>query len=86
MKRDPVPAAKRSHAHHDLLIEVGTEELPPQTLQRLSRVLATDFAAALRQNEFQYGDIASYATPRRLAVLMHDVADHQPDGLVEGRL
>ena len=69
----------------DLLVEIGTEELPPKALRRISRALASELAAELDTAGFAHGDPTPYATPRRLAVLVPDVPDTQPDRDVERR-
>jgi glycyl-tRNA synthetase beta chain len=63
----------------DLLIEIGTEELPPKALRRLSLAFAdamhTEFnAAGLRAETIQ-----AYAAPRRLALLIKALAVAQAD-------
>ena len=67
----------------DLLIEIGTEELPPKALQRLSDAFSHGIADGLVNAGVDIGDVHSYATPRRLAVLINDVPDAQPDRDVE---
>ncbi len=66
-----------------LLVEIGTEELPPRAIERLSAAFSKGVADALQQAGFEFGDVASYATPRRLAVLIADVPESQPDREVE---
>jgi glycyl-tRNA synthetase beta chain len=73
--------ADRSH----LLFELGTEELPPTALRRLSGALCHEFAEGLRRSGLPFGAIRGYATPRRLAVLVEDLARQQPDREVERR-
>lgn len=68
-----------SQAFSDLLIEIGTEELPPKALSRLSESFSAGVSAQLQNLSIQFGDLESFATPRRLAVLVRDVADRQPD-------
>ncbi len=63
----------------DLLFELGTEELPPLALPRLSAALVGQLAAELTAAEITHGALVPYATPRRLAVLVRDVARHQPE-------
>ncbi len=63
----------------DLLFELGTEELPPLALPRLSAALVAQFAAELQAAEIAHGELVPYATPRRLAVLIRDVARRQPE-------
>lgn len=70
---------------HDLLIEVGTEELPPKALRRLAEAFADGARAGLAKHELRHGELRYYATPRRLAVLMRDVPIAQADRVVERR-
>jgi glycyl-tRNA synthetase beta chain len=67
----------------DLLIEIGTEELPPKALQRLSDAFTRGVVDGLTSAGLECGDVQSYATPRRLAVLVMDVPAAQPDRDVE---
>jgi glycyl-tRNA synthetase beta chain len=69
----------------DLLFELGTEELPPKSLLTLSRALQAGVEAGLKKAGLAYGEVVSYATPRRLAFLVKDLAVSQPDQLVEKR-
>ena len=69
----------------DLLVEIGTEELPPKALRRLSEALATELAAELDAGGLAHGIALPYATPRRLATLVRNVAATQPDQDIERR-
>ena len=68
-----------------LLLEVGTEELPPKSLNNLREALQQNIEAGLNQAELSHGQVESFATPRRLGILVHDLADRQPDQNVEKR-
>ena len=68
-----------------LLLEIGTEELPPKSLNNLREALQQNVAAGLDQAELSHGRVESFATPRRLGILVHDLADRQPDQNVEKR-
>ena len=70
---------------NDLLVEIGTEELPPKALRKLSEALAAGLAAELDAAGLAHGAAAPYATPRRLAVLVPGVPGTQPDRDVERR-
>ena len=70
---------------NDLLVEIGTEELPPKALRTLSEAFAAELAAELDGAGLAHGDPAPYATPRRLAVLVPGVPGTQPDRDVERR-
>ena len=69
----------------DLLIELGCEELPPKSLPLLGKTLFDSFSAQLVKAEIQFNaaDSRVYYTPRRLALLMSDVAQRQPDQVLE---
>ena len=64
---------------HDLLVEIGAEELPPKALRKLSEAFAAGIAAELDAAGFARGAPVPYATPRRLAVLVPGVPGTQPD-------
>jgi len=70
---------------HDLLFELGCEELPPKTLLTLSHALTDGIINGLKEADLSYGEVKSYATPRRLAVLILDLNATQPDKVVEKR-
>ncbi len=70
---------------HDLLIEIGTEELPPKALLRLSDAFASQIGAGLGEAGLLGGTIEAFATPRRLAVIARAVAACQPDRDIERR-
>ena len=70
---------------NDLLVEIGTEELPPKALRTLSEAFAAELAAELDGAGLARGAPAPYATPRRLAVLVPGVPGTQPDRDVERR-
>lgn len=62
----------------DLLIELGTEELPPLSLRKMSEALGSGLASALADAELGHGEVQLFATPRRLAVRIPDLAKAQP--------
>lgn len=68
-----------------LLFELGSEELPPKTLPILSRALVNNVRNGLEEADLRYSHIKGYATPRRLAVFVEDLAVSQPDKIVEKR-
>jgi glycyl-tRNA synthetase beta chain len=69
----------------DLLFELLTEELPPRTLAALSRALTEGVAKGLDTAGIPHGEVQGFATPRRLAVHVKKLAEHQPDKQVERR-
>jgi glycyl-tRNA synthetase beta chain len=69
----------------DLLFELCTEELPPRTLLTLSNALTEGVAVGLDSAGVPHGRVHGFATPRRLAVYVQKLGDHQPDRQVERR-
>ena len=63
----------------DLLIEIGTEELPPKALLRLSNAFTDGVRKGFAQAELQHGEMKSYAAPRRLAIWIQQVQAAQAD-------
>ena len=63
----------------DLLLEIGTEEIPakfmPQSLAQLAKITKEK----LDENRLGYGKIAVWGTPRRLSLYVYDLADCQSD-------
>lgn len=64
---------------HDLLIEIGTEELPPLAMRRLAEAFAASLDTLLNDNHLPHGASKAYASPRRLAVIVENVPAGQPD-------
>ena len=65
-------------AVRDFLVELGTEELPPLALPELERAFASGIRAGLAEAGVPHGELRSFATPRRLAVWVRDLAVMQP--------
>ena len=58
----------------NLLFEIGTEELPSWYILQSQKDIATLAQTLLAQAQIQHGQVQSYATPRRIAVLVKDMA------------
>jgi len=69
----------------DVLIEIGTEELPPKALKKLSQDFSNGVVKGLTDAELEHGEVHSYATPRRLAIWIETVATKQADKNIERR-
>jgi glycyl-tRNA synthetase beta chain len=69
----------------DLLFELGTEELPPIALKRLSLSLESEFKAGLKDAMLEFSDFQTFATPRRLAIIAKDCSQRQPDREIQRR-
>lgn len=72
-------------AKHDFLVEVGTEELPPKSLRTLELAFAAGIRSGLQSAELTPGEITSFATPRRLTVLVKKLPAQQPDQPIKRR-
>ncbi len=72
-------------ANRTLLLEIGTEELPPKSLNRLRQALAEEVEKGIKQAQLPYSGIESYATPRRLALRITGLGTQQPDQEIERR-
>jgi len=69
----------------DLLIEIGTEELPPTALKRLATAFHDGVLNGLLKAQLDHGATQWYATPRRLAVLVQALTTTQQDKAVQRR-
>lgn len=67
----------------NFLLEIGTEELPAKNLAALSQALANNIQQGLKKADVAFGETEIFATPRRLAVLIHDVTIKQKSQLIE---
>jgi glycyl-tRNA synthetase beta chain len=72
-------------AAQDLLVEIGTEELPPRSLRCLSQAFASAVVERLDKQSLTHGTVKAYATPRRLALGIEALAGAEPDHLVHRR-
>ncbi len=63
----------------DLLLEIGLEEVPakfmPPALAELKQMAETQ----LKEQRIQYDEVATYGTPRRIVLLVKNLADKQED-------
>ena len=69
----------------DILIEIGTEELPPKALSHLSTAFTRSVLEGLKQAELEFGTVHSYASPRRLAIWIEAADTQQADKTIERR-
>ena len=68
-----------------LLLEVGSEELPPGSLDTLRQAFAEGMGDGLAKAGFPFAAVEGFATPRRLAVLVSSLGRVQPDRIMERR-
>jgi len=67
----------------DFLVEIGTEELPPKALKKLSQAFADGIQTGLVEAELTMGEVFVYAAPRRLAVMITDLQTQQADKTIQ---
>ncbi len=63
----------------DLLFEIGAEEIPAGFLPNIIKQLGELSTAALAERHIPHGSVKVYATPRRVALLINDVAERGED-------
>ncbi|WP_312668768.1 glycine--tRNA ligase subunit beta [Stutzerimonas nitrititolerans] len=63
----------------DFLVELGTEELPPKALGKLAEAFRSGIEKGLKEAGLGHARVQAYAAPRRLAVLVEQLATQQPD-------
>ena len=68
---------------NDFLVEIGTEELPPKALRSLMDAFGEGLAAGINDARLSHGDVHTFASPRRLAVLVEKLAGSQDDRKIE---
>ncbi|MRH43095.1 glycine--tRNA ligase subunit beta [Aquibacillus halophilus] len=66
-------------ATSDVLFEIGLEEMPARFLNDAQQQLETKTKKWLEELRLPYKEISTFVTPRRLAVVIKDVATKQPD-------
>lgn len=62
-----------------LLFEIGVEELPSRFINSSLNQLETSTKKLLGENRISFGSLKTYATPRRLTLIIEDIADRQSD-------
>jgi len=67
----------------DLLYEIGTEEIPAGFLRPALKQLQDNFAQKAAELKIQHGTVSVKGTPRRLAILVDDLAERQDDSREE---
>jgi glycyl-tRNA synthetase beta chain len=63
----------------ELLLEIGTEEIPAGFISRALEEMALSIRRELDANRIAHAEVRTLGTPRRLVLLVEDVADKQED-------
>ncbi|MGQ9785178.1 MAG: glycine--tRNA ligase subunit beta [Anaerolineae bacterium] len=74
-----VPSIPQPTQPLTFLLEIGTEELPPQDLSAALTQLREGVPALLERLRLKHGMVRVMGTPRRLVVLIDDLAERQQD-------
>ena len=69
----------------NFLVELGTEELPPKALKSLSDAFTSGITQGLTEAGVAFESAKSFASPRRLAVLISALDIKQADREIEKR-
>ena len=67
----------------NVLLEIGTEEIPSRFIPEALKSLKERTESSLASNRLEFRDVKTYATPRRLTVLVTNVSDNQSEQVEE---
>jgi len=67
----------------NFIVELGTEELPPQSLEALSKSFHDQLISLVKDSGLTFSDSNTYATPRRLAITISNLVESQEDKVIE---
>jgi glycyl-tRNA synthetase beta chain len=76
-------AGSQASASTELLLEIGTEELPYQFVAPAQRALQQAAETLLKEQRLAYGSIRTLGTPRRLVLLVEQLARRQASAVKE---
>lgn len=76
-KRAPVRAKTAAPVAAELLLEIGTEELPYQFVPPALRMLGQQAEHLLKEHRLAYGAVRTFGTPRRLVLVVEALAWRQ---------
>lgn len=63
----------------DYLFEIGTEEMPAHVVSRSVKQLAERTEKFLKENGLKFKNVKTFSTPRRLTILVEELAEKQED-------
>ena len=63
----------------DYLFEIGTEEMPAHVVERSVKQLADRTLKFLKENGLKFKCVKTFSTPRRLTILVEELAEKQDD-------
>src|SRR6056297_1132450 len=62
-----------------LLFEIGTEEMPAETMQKFRKDYLETALKIFDKNRLEFKNMDVYSTPRRLVLFVEDLLEKQPD-------
>ncbi|OPY14955.1 MAG: Glycine--tRNA ligase beta subunit [Syntrophus sp. PtaB.Bin001] len=68
---------------NELLLEIGTEEIPAAFIPKALKDMDSMISKALADERIPYGQVQTFGTPRRLCIAISDVAERQEDQVIE---
>lgn len=68
-----------------LLVELGTEELPPKSLKKLTDSFVKGLSQEIKKLGFSFEDVIPFGAPRRLGVSLTNCQRTQADTVIEKR-
>lgn len=63
----------------DFLVEIGTEELPPTALLKLSNSFTEQVRSGIEASGLSFNNVEPFATPRRLAIVVTGLDEKTPE-------
>ncbi len=75
----PLKAQSSKLKAQNLLLEIGTEEIPAHAMPAILEQLKTLAEKSLKDSRIEFGNVQTLGTPRRLALLVENVASRQAD-------
>lgn len=69
----------------DLLLEIGTEEIPAKFMPGILQQLETVIKSRFQDQRIGYSELRALGTPRRIVLIVRDMADIQQDKTSENR-
>ena len=69
--------------YKDFIVELGTEELPPLSLEKLARAFHDNLLQLVDEVGLEHQQSHYYATPRRLTVIINQLATAQADNTID---
>jgi glycyl-tRNA synthetase beta chain len=67
----------------DLLVEIGTEEMPASAIEIGIKQLAQKAEQIFSQNRLEFAEVKAFGSPRRLVLLVKSLLEKQKDHLLE---